>query len=498
MATLPDGTTIVSLEQVPALYDSFEVVGNLDVNRWTTSKSSDAMIQINGNGVLNFSWFPFDTQQYAVVSSVASFLPEGTYQAFNFDLQIENTVQTGLPRFWGKGNGPSIPSATNFITNGVGFEIDTNGNMLAVVYVNGTANFSTAVTRPMDGYFHKYSVVVADMAVYWFIDDMTTPVATLADQTNIIGFAKLPVYMISTAGLMVSGNPVFAFKEVAVMTDSSLAMRIADPVYSNRRVSVDRSNSMVVTTPGAAAVGNFAQSSSLLNITSGLSYGDNVVGTVTTSSTAAAIVRQSAYTEPTSAQSTLQTISTSAQDISGGTGVSQVLIIYIGNDGKRYSVMAYMNGTSVYTINLNVPFMHLDKMISLYSSSSGVNAGAISLRDGSGNVIATMAAGTNRWNSASHYVERGKTCYVTAMRVSANGNSGYCVLNTNTVNGITFPLTERIRVMNSQATQVIKFDTPIAVQADAKAVAATEIHATFQSDSQSSNQVWVSFDYYEV
>lgn len=499
MATLPDGTTIMSSEPVPMLYDSFEVIGNVDGNRWTTSKSSDSMINVLSSGVLSFSWFPFDTQQYAAVSSLASFAPEGNFQSFNFDLQIEASVMTGLPRFWGKGNIPAGPSASNLVSNGVGFSIDTNGNMAAVVYSAGSVVFTSVVTRPVDGYFHKYSIVLNDSSVFWYIDDMTNAVASLSpDSTNILGAAKLPVYMISTAGLMVSGNPVFAFKEVSVMVNDSLALRIADPVYSNRRVSVDRSNALVATSPGAAAVGNFPQSPAIFQITPGLSYGDNVVGTVTTTSTTAAIVRQSAYVEPASAQSTLQTISTSTQDSSGGTGVSQVLIVYIGNDGKRYTVIAYMNGTSIFTINLNVPFVHLDKMVSLYSSGTGTNAGAISLRDGAGNVIATMSAGTNHWNSASHFVERGKVCYVTAMRVSSNGNSGYCVLNNNTVNGITLPLTERIRVMNAQATQVIKFETPIAVAASPTAVAGTEIHATFQSDSSTSNQIWVAFDYYEV
>lgn len=120
--------------------------------------------------------------------------------------------------------------------------------------------------------------------------------------------------------------------------------------------------------------------------------------------------------------STLDIISSSANDILAGTGVRSVNVVYINNAGNLIETSVVMNGTTLSTSVLT-GVQQVLWMEAFEVGSGGVAAGNIRLRINGGSVeVEQITAGSNKSRSAIFQVPNNYTAYIANWRVSAVNN----------------------------------------------------------------------------
>lgn len=147
-------------------------------------------------------------------------------------------------------------------------------------------------------------------------------------------------------------------------------------------------------------------------------------GQVTTS--AVTTIRKTSYVEQTTdAQRSL--VSSSALDISTGTGARTVMITYYSSAlAGPFTETLTMNGTTaVNTVNTNI--CYIESLHIVTDGSFGGAVGTVSLKvstGGAGATIATIAPADFRTQWAHHYVATGTICYLSSVHVAAGQASG--------------------------------------------------------------------------
>jgi hypothetical protein len=262
----PYGTQRVTTEPVPVFYDSFDSGTALDTtNRWTTGGTVVPTVQggylaVNSGLAANAS---------SRLTSQMTFAPPGYgYAVFSAAVGIETTAVANIYRFWGWGtdaNGAvyqgasAAPSST--LTDAIGFETDTTGNVYGVIYNAQSVAYRTpALTRPNDGSVRRYIIFRRHDAVYWYLDTMEYPVAqrqyaTTAQQNMPLKFVA---YNNSTA---LTAQPSFNIVTVTSAETAARTMQISDGTYPNRKAKVNATGDQVVSlsSPAAIANGQYAQ-----------------------------------------------------------------------------------------------------------------------------------------------------------------------------------------------------------------------------------------------
>jgi hypothetical protein len=157
------------------------------VNRWnaaTTNGTGTATVAAGGLvlslGTTNGS--------YVSLTSLPSFVDVSPGQLrFAFNIQLEATpFVANTWRFWGAGSVAGSPATTGCpsacsatMTDAVGFELNTDQHLYAVVYKSGTRTAVADITAfaPTDGLTHNYAVFWRPVKTQWFIDSQEVPVA---------------------------------------------------------------------------------------------------------------------------------------------------------------------------------------------------------------------------------------------------------------------------------------------------------------------------------
>lgn len=176
-------------------------------------------------------------------------------------------------------------------------------------------------------------------------------------------------------------------------------------------------------------------------------------GSIATSATTSVAVLSTTYVlQSTNAQRSIA--SSSANDITAGTGARAVTITYLDQTGAGpFTETLTLNGTTgVNTTNTNICF--IEKITVITAGSTGSNVGTISLYASTakaGGVINTITATINQTLYAHHFVPSGKTCYI----------SGFSFFNdsTNAGNGALMTLRASYpTVANSVSIQISDFN----------------------------------------
>ncbi len=226
----------------------------------------------------------------------------------------------------------------------------------------------------------------------------------------------------------------------------------------------------------------------------GFSFGVVVLTTVTT-----AVVRKTAYTEPTSAaQRSVR--SSSANDTSAGTGARQVEITYLDGAGDGpFAETVTLNGTTaVNTVATNIQYIERMRVVSV--GSTGSNVGIVTLygaAGGGGGAVGTIAATDNTTLWAHHYVPNGDTCYVTGISAGHSGTTAgsLCTmfLRGKRLDLATAPdvqLSDFLTV-GQNANVIRSYGTPIRVQGP------TRLSMWVATGASTSITYRTSFDYYD-
>jgi len=125
----------------------------------------------------------------------------------------------------------------------------------------------------------------------------------------------------------------------------------------------------------------------------------------------------------TSASQTLNIVSSSTDDDTGGTGATGVLVTGLGSDGLTLEEIVPLDGTS--TVTTTGEFMFVNRMVVYYSGTGLKNAGNITAsQTTSGTVLAYIPTGTGVTQQLMYRVPRDRKCYINNLYVSVDKLSG--------------------------------------------------------------------------
>lgn len=280
----PVGELCVSQPAVQLFNDTFDS-GTLDtLVKWTTPTAGGtgiAATNVVGQTVLDGGT---TANSFSKLTSQYTFVPTEPGYLFNVKrINIESPVVLTAHRFWGLGTSIASPTIANPITQGVGFEIGTNGKLFAVVYQTGTRipiqDLSASGTnkQPTDSAAHKYYTYFRGDICYWAIDNQDNVVAqylTGASGPDINGLPLL-LQVVSNSGT----HATIVLNGVTVSDTAHTTFAVADGLYGFRKASVNSkalnvapaANYTVISTAGTTTV---AQGG-------GVFFGLNVVSTGT-------------------------------------------------------------------------------------------------------------------------------------------------------------------------------------------------------------------------
>ena len=124
---------------------------------------------------------------------------------------------------------------------------------------------------------------------------------------------------------------------------------------------------------------------------------------------------------------TLNIVSSSTDNATGGTGLRTAVIFGVDDDWNEITDVVAMNGTTPVTSNL--AFRGVNRMTIYQSGSALSNVGAIAATSSSGGItMATMPAGQGTTQQCIFYVPAGKTflaswIYLSALKKSGSGTA---------------------------------------------------------------------------
>jgi hypothetical protein len=186
-------------------------------------------------------------------------------------IEIHNAINLEFPiiqntyRFWGVGLPQATPTAANPISDGMGFEIATNGKMYAVTYSAGTRfviqdlSPSGNNSQPTDTAVHKYEVFYRADLAYWMIDTVDNIVATMF--TGAAGPVNntLPVLNLAIAGSTApTSSGIITNNGVFVADTTSSNVTLSDGTYAWRKQVISSNGDAYVRNSINTALSNAA------------------------------------------------------------------------------------------------------------------------------------------------------------------------------------------------------------------------------------------------
>ncbi len=263
------GAQRVTTEPSVLFHDPFD--GTLDTQKWVTGGTAPPTA-LGGRAVLDtgltVSASAFMTSTSSFCSPGSSYLGLGMMQTFENISSLAGSVgYLNTHRFWGFATTPTTwttaytaSSTSGPIMHGYGFEIDTDGNLYAVVYDNGIRvrpdaigqapgekrlNLSRAI---FNGETHQFTIVIRPDAVFWYVNGQDLPASLITFRTAsfpIPDVQTLPVRIHTiNAATAPTGTTVHRPAAIAVADTGSNNHVLSDASYPWRRAGVTDVNSI--------------------------------------------------------------------------------------------------------------------------------------------------------------------------------------------------------------------------------------------------------------
>jgi hypothetical protein len=244
------GTIKVSDEPGAIFTDTFDGTTLDTTNKWSVAGTGSYSVS---SGILTLSTGT-TASAWEAIQSIPIIMPRG----FNFNVmgvihQMDAAAVVNSYQFGGFGTYPTTPTTSAPLTDAVGFEVTAAGALNAVVYASGTKIFNQALTRPSDGYLHRYAVMFREDYINWCIDTVEYPVAIANFQFP--NNASLPVL-----NLLINGStppataPTYKNAALAVADSGCNSKSISDGTYPWRQSTVKPASTAAVATDPALVV----------------------------------------------------------------------------------------------------------------------------------------------------------------------------------------------------------------------------------------------------
>lgn len=296
------GNLRVSGEPSSLFYDTFDAALDTAV-RWTSATSgtgaSNAVTTgnlVTGCGTAN-SGFATVVSQITFPAMVPSFLQ------CSWALNIPDGASPGTTswRFWGLGSAPGSPAASSasaFMTDGVGWEIDTTGAFNAVIYAGGVRTIIAVLTSKLDASNHRFICQSRTDRTFWYIDSIDIPVAIANFVAPQVQGLPIRLQSVSTSGG--TTNKTIVVTGIALTDTSGSNHQISDAIYPWRKLTVtaDGAQKSVSYTATAPTLTNVA--SSATNVTLLSSNANRRMATIFNDSTQVLYVKFGATASTTS------------------------------------------------------------------------------------------------------------------------------------------------------------------------------------------------------
>lgn len=246
-------------------YDPFDTAIDT-VNRWTVTSGNSAVAATNTAGVMTMGTGT-TANGWSKLASQPSFTPTipawlGVSDAIALPDGAAPVSNSYL--YWGTGTTPGTPSVATPVTDGYGFERNTDGKLRAVVYAGGTRtvvqDLSTSgnSTQPTDAAYHRYIIYIRTDKAYWYIDGLTS--ANLVATSN---FQSSQVQTLPRLFLTI-GNSTPPVSNITLTCTGATAwdtgknnVQISDGTFPWRKTTVSSSGALSVAStsdiPGTGA-----------------------------------------------------------------------------------------------------------------------------------------------------------------------------------------------------------------------------------------------------
>jgi hypothetical protein len=286
----PAGFLRTSDEPTQLLYDPFDGSVLDTTNNWQAPVSAGGGVGAAVSGGSLTLGTGTTANGYSYLQSQNNFrLTIPSWMGLSHALQTEYPVTANTYRFWGQGTVPATPTASskttagNSVTNGIGWELGTDGKLLAVVWASGTRtiiqDLSSATgngKQPTDGLPHRYICYIRTDKIFWYLDSLDVPVATSSFQSPTI--QTLPDLFLAIAGSTTPGSSgVITCLGVANWDTGKNNVAISDGTYGWRKSTIKPASTAAVAVDSSLVVG--------LSPNSPLPTGSNIIGAVTQSGT---------------------------------------------------------------------------------------------------------------------------------------------------------------------------------------------------------------------
>ena len=220
------GTLRVSDEPHAVFRDLFDTAGLDYVGNWNATPAGGIAASVSAGAMT----LPTGTtgSAWSQLSSQVKFCPPipGFIQP-SFNIQLESgTPVTQGSRFWGLASTPATPTVSAPLTDAIGWLLDVDGKLYAVVYAAGTAlvKIDVSASQKTDGVPHRYLLQARTDQVHWYIDSL--------DPGNRVAFASqtvsTPIVSPNVQTLSVMLQQVNGSTQTNAMTFKTLGAIVAD------------------------------------------------------------------------------------------------------------------------------------------------------------------------------------------------------------------------------------------------------------------------------
>jgi hypothetical protein len=252
---LPWNALKVGVDPTGVFVEDFDV--NLDtVNKWNSSTGAGGTLPAVSAGLGGVS-SGTAISGYSRLASIPGFpLPPQSFMGLATILKVEAGVSANNYRFFGPGVGSTVPTVTAAVTNGIGFEITPAGLMQAVVWSAGVKTFTSLITKPTDGLFHRYLIFYRASKIFWFIDNTDNHVATCdtatagysPPQVSALGILKVSVNdptLVPTVN-SVPGAVTFEFQATTVADYAKNGTQLVDGKFNWRTANISANGGLSI------------------------------------------------------------------------------------------------------------------------------------------------------------------------------------------------------------------------------------------------------------
>lgn len=245
------GRLRVTEEPESLFYDPFDSALNTS-DQWNAPVTTSGATVTQGTGGETFA-SGTTAGAIARLQSIPTFVGQVPgYMEIGYALQFLASPPTNVARFWGVGTPPvGGATATAPIFDGIGWLLDIDAKLYAVVYSAGALVFSKDLSaiQPTDGLYRRYNIQARTDRIFWYIGSQDVPVADVSFKFPQTQKLPLLIQLVNHTAAPATSS-VIVCTGVAVGDTGRSATQIADGTYGFRKASVDKQNALLTQTGG--------------------------------------------------------------------------------------------------------------------------------------------------------------------------------------------------------------------------------------------------------